>query len=104
MKGPPAPSTPRPVSSRRNGRPVEGLDQFRCKRMIRSRVLASDQLAVLDGMGREVDRIRGDVTAGGAQRIGHAEIKLAVEDLLFNRLLLAGGEHRHLIAGILPAL
>src|SRR5262252_389967 len=103
MKGPPAPSLPLPVSSRRNSRPVEGFDQFRCKRMIRSRVLASDQLAVLDDMGREVDRIRGDIAARRAQCIGHVEIKLAVEDLLFNGLFLAGGVYRQLITGILPA-
>jgi hypothetical protein len=93
MEGTPAPSMPHPVSSRRSDHPAEGVDQFRCKGMIRPRVLAGDQLAVLDDMGGEVDRIRGDVAARHAQCIGHVEIELAVKDLFFDRFLLTGREH-----------
>src|SRR6516164_9870566 len=55
-------------------------------------------------MGSEINRVRGDVAARYAQCIWHIEIELAAKDQFLNRFLLTGGEYRHLVASILPAL
>ncbi len=90
MEGAPTPFMPHFINSGRNRHSVEGGDQFRCKGMIRSGILARDKLAVFHHMRGEVDGVRYDFATRHTQRVGHREIKLAMENLLFDWFLFAG--------------
>src|SRR5215471_17572075 len=90
------------AASGRSRHPLKRLDEPRRDRLVRPRVLAGDELAVLDHIRLEVDRGRAHLATGDPKRVNHVEVQLGMEDALLNDLLLGNREDRHLIPGILP--
>src|SRR5262249_27277397 len=90
------------TASGRCRHPLQHLDEPRRDRLVRPRVLAGDELAVLDHIRREVDRGRVHFATRDPKYVHHVEVQLGMEDALFNDLLLGNREDRHLIPGVLP--
>src|SRR5262245_28801893 len=98
---------PHPSKSLRSGRPFvalsQRLDELRRNRMIRLGILASDEFAIDDYIGREI-RPGAHLAASGFERVRHVEIHLRVKDVVFDPLFFGGREDGHVVASILPAV
>src|SRR5262245_36540528 len=88
------------AASGRSRHPLKRLDEPRRDQLVRPRVLAGDELAILDHIRLEVDRGRAHLAARDPKRIDHVEVQLGVEDALLDDLLLGNREDRHLVPGI----
>src|SRR6516164_1224599 len=71
------------AASGRYRHPLERLDEPRGDRLVRPRVLAGDELAVLDHIRLEVDRGRTHVATRDVKCVNHVEVQLGMEDALF---------------------
>src|SRR5262249_55885324 len=74
-----------------SGRPSlaksQHLDELRSNRMIGPRILTSDELAIGNHVGREIDRPGDHLAASSCERVRHVEIQLRVKDVVLDPLL-----------------
>src|SRR5262249_37487927 len=64
------------AASGRSRHPLKRLDEPRRDRLVRPRVLAGDELAVLDHIGLEVDRGRAHFATCDLKCVNHVEVQL----------------------------
>src|SRR5215813_582377 len=69
---------------RSHGCLIECSHKRRCYRMIGPRVLASNELAIDDYVGLEVDPGCGHLAAGRVERLRHVEVHLRVKYVVFD--------------------
>src|SRR5262249_40111990 len=62
----------------------QGLDELRGEEMIRPRILASDELAIDNHVGREINRPGDDLAASCLECVGHVEVHRGVKDVAFD--------------------
>src|SRR5215510_3879568 len=80
------------------------FDQLGGNRMVGPRILSSDELAIDNHIGGEIDRPGGHLAACSLERIRHVEIHLCVKDVVLDPFLFRCRKNCHLVAGIWPSL
>src|SRR5262249_6947818 len=99
---------PYPGKSFRSGRFLfaisQCLDELGSNRMVGPRILTSDQLAIDNHVGSEIDRPGGHLAACGCKRVRHVEIHLCVKDVVFDPFFFRCRKNCHLVTGVLPSL
>src|SRR5215831_17213277 len=100
-------TAPRPVSRAHAVQPSQSaqcLDELGGNRMVGPRILTSDQLAIDNHVGLEIDSAARHLCASRFECVRHVEIQLCVKDLVFDYLFFRGRKNCHLVARILPSL
>src|SRR5262247_2700354 len=96
-----------PPTLPRSGRPSfalrQRLDELRSNRMVGPRVLTSDELAINNHVGLEIDSAGRHLSASCFECVRHVEIHLCVKDVVFDPLLFRCRKNCHLVASILPS-
>src|SRR5215831_13829286 len=80
------------------------LDELRGNLMVGPWILTSDELAIDNHVGLEIDCAGDYISTSCLKCVGHVEIHLRVKDVVFDPLFFGCRKNSHLVAGILPAL